>query len=110
MNAPLDIRQLRALVTLAQTGSFTRTARHLHLSQSAISHSIKSLETEVRCRLLDRVGKSVVLTQAGEQLVGHAQRSLDEMTAAREKLKDFGKWGHGRLRIGASPTSCQYLL
>jgi len=56
------------------------------------------------------VGKSVVLTQAGEQLLGHAQRILDEMTAAREKLKDFGKWGHGRLRIGASPTSCQYLL
>jgi DNA-binding transcriptional LysR family regulator len=110
MNAPLDIRQLRAFVALAQTGSFTRTARQLHLSQSAISHSIKSLEVEVRCRLLDRVGKSVVLTQAGEHLLGHAQRILEEMAAARDKLKDFGKWGHGRLRIGASPTSCQYLL
>jgi DNA-binding transcriptional LysR family regulator len=110
MNPPLDIRQLRAFVSLAQTGSFTRTARQLHLSQSAISHSIKSLEGEVRCRLLDRVGRSVILTQAGEQLLGHAQRILAEMDKARERLKDLGKWGHGRLRIGASPTSCQYLL
>jgi DNA-binding transcriptional LysR family regulator len=110
MNAPLDVRQLRALVTLAQTGSFTRTARHLHLSQSAISHSIKALEAEVRCRLLDRVGRSVILTQAGEQLLGHAQRILSEMDEARERLKHLGKWGHGRIRIGASPTSCQYLL
>jgi DNA-binding transcriptional LysR family regulator len=110
MNVPLDSRQLRAFVSLAQTGSFTRTARQLHLSQSAISHSIKALEDEVRCRLLDRVGKTVTLTLAGEQLLGHAQRILTEMDEARERLRDLGKWGHGRLRIGASPTSCQYLL
>ena len=74
MALPLDSRQLRALVGLAQTGSFTETARQLHLSQSAISHSIKALEEEVRCRLLDRVGKSVRLTLAGEQLLAHAKR------------------------------------
>ena len=109
-NAPLDIRQLRAFACLAQTGSFTKTARLLHLSQSAISHSIKSLEGEVQCRLLDRVGRSLVLTQAGEQLLGHARRILTEMDEARERLKEIGQWGHGRLRIGASPTMCQYLL
>src|SRR5690348_8619354 len=110
MNAPLDSRQVRAFVSLAQTGSFTKTARQLHLSQSAISHSIKALEDEVQCRLLDRLGKSVVLTLAGEQLLGHAQRILSEMDEARQRLRDLGKWGQGRLRIGASPTSCQYLL
>ncbi len=109
-NAPLDIRQLRAFVSLAHTGSFTKTARQLHLSQSAISHSIKALEDEVHCRLLDRVGRSLILTQAGEQLLAHAQRILAEMDEARERLKEIGKWGHGRLRIGASPTTCQYLL
>jgi DNA-binding transcriptional LysR family regulator len=109
-NAPLDSRQLRAFVSLARTGSFTKTARHLNLSQSAISHSIRALENEVQCRLLDRVGKSISLTHAGEQLLGHAQKILGEMELARERLKDLGKWGHGRLRIGASPTACQYLL
>src|SRR3974377_1595173 len=90
-NAPLDIRQLRAFVTLAQTGSFTKTARQLHLSQSAISHSMKSLEGEVQCRLLDRVGRSIILTQAGEQLFAHAQRILTEMEEARERLRELGK-------------------
>jgi DNA-binding transcriptional LysR family regulator len=110
MGPPLDSRQLRAFVSLAQTGSFTKTARHLHLSQSAISHSMKALEDEVQCRLLDRVGKTVTLTLAGEQLLGHAERILTEMDEARQRLQELGKWGHGRLRIGASPTSCQYLL
>jgi DNA-binding transcriptional LysR family regulator len=110
VNVPLDSRQLRAFVSLSRTGSFTRTARELHLSQSAISHSIKALEHELQCRLLDRLGKSIVLTQAGEQLLSHAQRILTEMGIARERLRDLGKWGHGRLRIGAGPTACQYIL
>ena len=110
IRVPLDSRQLRAFVSLARTLSFTRTARELHLSQSAISHSIRALESDVRCRLLDRVGKSVILTQAGEQLLGHAERILTEMEVARERLTELGKWGHGRLRIGASPTACQYIL
>ncbi len=110
MALPLDSRQLRAFANLAQTGSFTETARQLHLSQSAISYSIKALEEEVRCRLVDRMGKSVTLTLAGEQLLAHTNRILGEMELARERLAELGKWGHGRLRIGASPTACQYLL
>lgn len=110
MIAPLDSRQLRAFLSLSRTGSFTKTARELHLSQSAISHSIKALEDELQCRLLDRLGKSVMLTQSGEQLLAHAERILAEMGTARERLRNLGKWGHGRLRIGASPTSCQYIL
>src|SRR5882762_9307676 len=110
MTEPLDSRQLRAFATLARTGSFTRTARELHLSQSAISHSMKALERQVRCRLLDKVGKSVMLTQAGEQLLAHADKILAEMQAARERLGELGKWGHGRLRVCTSTTACQYIL
>ncbi|MBI3881755.1 MAG: LysR family transcriptional regulator [Verrucomicrobia bacterium] len=110
MTGPLDSRQIRAFVTLARTGSFTQTARELHLTQSAISHSMKSLEGDVGCRLLDRLGKKVVLTQAGEQLLQHAQKILVEMDEARSALAKLGKWGKGRLRIGASTTACQHIL
>src|SRR3954447_2307633 len=110
MRSPLDMRQLRAFATLAQTGSFTLAARDLSLTQSAISHSIRALEEEVRCRLLDRIGKKVTLTQAGEQLLAHAQKILQEMETARERLGELGRWGHGRLRLGASLTACQYIL
>jgi LysR family transcriptional regulator, low CO2-responsive transcriptional regulator len=110
VNQPIDSRQLRAFVLLARTGSFTRTARELHLSQSAISHSIKALESDLQGRLLDRLGKSVILTQAGEPMLVHADRILGEMGTARERLLTLGKWGHGRLRIGAGSTSCQCIL
>ena len=110
MSAPLDSRQLRAFSVLARTGSFTQTARELHLTQSGISHSMKALETEAGCRLLDRLGKKVVLTQAGEQLLKHAAKILTEMESAREALTQLGKWGKGRLRLGASTTACQHII
>lgn len=110
MKGPLDSRQLQAFAILARTGSFTQTARELFLTQSAVSHSIKALETDVGCRLLDRVGKKVMLTQAGEHLLKHAQAILREMQAAREGIEQLGKWGRGRLRVGATSTICTVLL
>lgn len=110
MRAPIDSRRLQQFCVLARTGSFTQTARELHLTQSGISHSMKALEHEAGCRLLDRLGKKVVLTQAGEQLLHHAEKILLEMESARDSLGALGKWGKGRLRLGASTTACQHLI
>src|ERR1043166_5405898 len=110
MNQLLDSRQLRACSALARTGSFTLAAKELFLSQSAVSHSMKALEEDVGCRLLDRVGKKVFLTEAGEQLLTHTAKILREKKEARESLQQLGKWGKGRLRIGASATACQYIV
>ncbi|HEX8311989.1 MAG TPA: LysR family transcriptional regulator [Chthoniobacteraceae bacterium] len=110
MAEPLDTRQLRAFAILARTASFTQTARELNLSQSAISHSMKTLEQDIGCRLLDRMGRTVVLTQAGEQLLVRVERILEEMDAARTELGRLGRWGTTRVRIGASTTACQYVL
>jgi DNA-binding transcriptional LysR family regulator len=110
MRAPIDSRRLQQFCVLARTGSFTQTARELHLTQSGISHSMKALEAETGCRLLDRLGKKVILTQAGEQLLQHAGKILAEMESARDTLTQLGKWGRGRLRLGASTTACQHLI
>src|SRR5258706_14621829 len=110
MSLPIDTRQLRAFSILARTGSFTLAARQLFLSQSAVSHSMKALEQEVGCRLLDRMGKKVLLTQAGETLLHHTEIILQEMNTARTALEQLGKWGRDRRRIGASTTACQYIL
>jgi LysR family transcriptional regulator, low CO2-responsive transcriptional regulator len=110
MAQPLDSRQLRAFCTLAKTGSFTQAARELHLSQSAVSHSMKALERDIGCRILDKLGKKAVLTQAGEQLLAHAERILSEMADCRAELGRLGKWGQSRLRLGASTTACQHIL
>ena len=106
----LDTRQLRAFAVLARTGSFTKAATELHLTQSAVSHAMKALEQEAGCRLLDRTGKKVTPTEAGELLLVHAERILAEMAHARAALEKLGKWGQSRLRIGASATACQHVL
>ncbi len=110
MKPIIDSRQLLAFATLARHGSFTATARELFLTQSAVSHTIKTLEQEVGVRVFDRVGKKVHLTQAGEHLLKHAERILREMQDARSGLEQLQNWGHSRLRLGASPAACQYLL
>src|ERR1044072_8278293 len=110
MSLPLDSRQLRAFNTLARTGSFTMAAKELFLSQSAGSHSMKALEQEVGCRLFDRMGKKVLLTQAGATRLDHVEKILQEMAGAGAALEQWGKGGKSRLRLGASPPACQYIL
>jgi len=110
MKPTLDSRQLQAFAALARRASFTLAARDLFLTQSAVSHAIKALESDLGCRLVDRVGKRVQLTQAGEQFLRRAEGILREMEAARAEVDQLSRWGHGRLRVGASSTACQYIL
>lgn len=105
-----DTRQLQAFAVLARLGSFTQAAHELHLTQSAVSHAIKALEDTVGCRLFDRAGRGTALTQAGEQLLCHVEKIFLEMKSARAGLEELSRWGHGRLRLGASTTACQYIL
>lgn len=106
----LDSRQLLAFCTLVQTGSFTETARTLNLTQSAISHSIKNLEIDLRCQLVTRTGRRINITEDGKELYEDAQNILNQMQGARSRIQDRANWGKGRLRIGASTTACQYLI
>lgn len=110
MKNPFDSRQLLAFVTLARTGSFTRTGRELFLTQSAISHSIRALERDAGCRLITRVAKKVLPTPAGEYLLHHAEKALGELVEAREALARMKEWANERLRLGASAAVCQYIL
>lgn len=109
-NNTFDTRQLLAFAALARLGSFTRAAKELYLTQSAISHAIKALEEQAGCRLFERAGRQITMTQSGEQFLGHVEKILAEMKAARRGLDELSRWGHGRLRLGASTTACQYIL
>ncbi len=86
MKPILDSRKLLAFATLARCGSFTQTARELFLTQSAVSHAIKSLEEELEARLFDRLGRQAQLTPAGQRLLVYAERILEEMRRARQDL------------------------
>ncbi|MEO0510241.1 MAG: LysR family transcriptional regulator [Verrucomicrobiota bacterium] len=106
----IDSRQLLAFCTLVQTGSFTETAGILNLTQSAISHSIKNLESDLRCQLVTRTGRKIHITADGEELYKDAQAIIHQMEEARNRIQDRANWGRGRLRIGASTTACQHIL
>ncbi|MEJ6524510.1 MAG: LysR family transcriptional regulator [Opitutales bacterium] len=107
---PFDTRQLEAFDMLCRTGSFTKTAKHLFLTQSAVSHSMKNLEEEAGCRLFRRQGKRVTLTEAGDHLLSFVRPFLFEMENVRDELDGFEKFGTGRIRLGASTQACRFFL
>lgn len=106
----MDTRLLRVFCAVAESGSLVVAAKKVHLTPSAISHSLKSLETDLSCRLFERVGKRMVLNQAGEQLLAQIQGPLSALNSAEEAIKRLGKWGQTRLRLGASASACQHIL
>jgi LysR family transcriptional regulator, low CO2-responsive transcriptional regulator len=107
---PLDSRQLHAFVTLVQTGNFAETGRRLFLTQSAISHSMRVLESQIGCRLFVRMRKSIIPTEAGEALLHHAQLGLKEFSKGRELIDQFKEWGVRRLRVGSPPLLARRFL
>lgn len=110
MDQPLDTRQLRAFISLARSGSFTQAGRELHLTQSAISHGIKALETDLGCQLFHRQGKSVHLSHHGRELLPHAETIMQAMGQARASLGALDKTPRGRLTIGCTPAASQFIL
>lgn len=105
-----SLRQLRVFVTVAQARSFSRAGEIIGLSQSAVSHSVKELETQTGVKLLDRTTREVVLTEAGQQLAMRLERLLDELNST---LRDVGRLGQqlsGTVRVAASQTISAHLI
>jgi LysR family transcriptional regulator, low CO2-responsive transcriptional regulator len=105
-----ETRHLVAFTTVLQTGGFTRAAEALNLTQSALSHQIKTLEDQLGVQVFARIGKRIILTQAGEILLKHATVVLRELANARQSLLELRDPGRGRLRISSAGYSCYLLL
>jgi LysR family transcriptional regulator, low CO2-responsive transcriptional regulator len=98
----VEIRQLRAFVAIAESGTFTAGAQRVHVTQAAISMQIRQLETETGARLFVRAPRRVILTEAGEKLLHRARRILREHDAALEEIAELAGAQRGRLRIGTA--------
>jgi DNA-binding transcriptional LysR family regulator len=98
----MEIRQLRAFVAIAESGTFTAGAVRVHVTQAAISMQIRQLETETRTQLFIRAPRRVILTEAGEKLLERAYVILREHDAALEELAALTGALRGRLRIGSA--------
>jgi len=106
----LDVHKLRVFAAVAQHLSFTKAAKVLFLTQSAVSHQIASLERELNTPLLRREGKRISVTAAGRVLLEHAATVFSALDRATLAVKRAARPDMGSLRIGASPTACQYLV
>jgi LysR family transcriptional regulator, regulator for metE and metH len=95
----LEVRHLSLVNEIASTGSVTRAAERLHLTQSALSHQLRDIESRLGTQLFLRLGKRMVLTPPGERVLGAAKRVLDEIGRAEEDLKLMSQDGKGVLRL-----------
>jgi DNA-binding transcriptional LysR family regulator len=106
----LNLHLLRLFATVARTGSFSRAADILHISQPAISKGVRDFELQVGCRLLDRTPKGVRPTREGEALARHAETLFATERAAEDELVSLRNLDSGSLRIGASTTIATYMI
>ncbi|MEU1825692.1 transcriptional regulator CynR [Streptomyces abikoensis] len=108
--AALELRHLRYLLAVAEHGNFTRAAEELHISQPTLSQQIKQLERTVGVQLLDRTGRTVRPTDAGQVYVEHARRALRDLAAAERAVHDVQDLSRGHLRLAVTPTFTAYLV
>lgn len=105
-----NFNDLIAFVTVAREGSFTKAAAQLGVSQSALSHTIRALETRLGLRLLSRTTRSVSPTEAGERLMQTLAPRFEEIEAELAALSDFRDKPVGTLRITAAEHAASTVL
>lgn len=107
----LERIHLSIVQQVEKQGSLTAAAGVLHLSQSALSHSMRKLEQQLGTEIWRREGRSLQLTQAGQYLLAVANRVLPQLDLAEERLRQFAQGERGSLRIGMECHPCyQWLL
>ena len=106
----MEMAQLRAFRVVAETLNFTRAAERLSLTQAAVSHQIKALETELGEPLFIRAKRGVKLTQAGKAALEYVERILDDAEAMRERVSGRERSLAGRVRAAAATQAFVHLF
>jgi DNA-binding transcriptional LysR family regulator len=105
----MDARQMEFVVAIAEESSFTRAAKKCHIVQSALSHQIARLESELGVKLFERTSRSVQLSEAGQTLLPFARQVVNNMAEARSAIDALSGLTRGQLRIGMTQTAARRL-
>jgi DNA-binding transcriptional LysR family regulator len=100
-----DLTDLRLFIHIAESGSLTRAAERMHMSLGAASNRIKELESRFGMRLLYRENKGVLLSPAGETLLGHAQQFMQQVERLKSDMQQYNNGIKGHIRIFANTTA-----
>ncbi len=98
----MDIPNLNAFVTVADTGSFSEASELLYITQPAVSKRVSTLESELDVQLFDRIGRKVTLTEAGSSLLIRARNILQQVEDSKREIQNLSGHVAGKLSIGTS--------
>ena len=106
----MQLKQLQYFLDLAETEHLTQSANNLFVTQSTISHGIRQLENELGVQLFERIGRGLVISQAGTQFKSYASRALQEISSGKMELSQLSNLQTGVLTIGVIPTFLNSLI
>src|SRR5438128_5527289 len=106
----MDLRRLRTFVAVAELGTVSKAAVRLRIGQPALSRQIGDLQQELGLRLFDRVGRGLVLTAEGKQLLADCRRVMTDLDAVREHAEILRRGDKGVLKIAAPPHTIESVL
>jgi DNA-binding transcriptional LysR family regulator len=106
----MDLRRLKTFVAVAELGTVSKAAVHLRIGQPALSRQIGDLQRELGLCLFDRVGRRLVLTAQGEQLLVDCRRVLTDFTTVRERADVLRRGDSGVLKVLAPPHTIESVL
>lgn len=104
----MDLRQIKAFIEVAKARNFTRAAEVLRIAQPAVSMSIGKLEEELELSLFNRQSRQITLTAEGDVFLRHAQRILEDVSAAKTEMSELKELISGEVRIGIPPMMSAY--
>jgi LysR family nitrogen assimilation transcriptional regulator len=108
--AAMELRSLHYFVRIAELGSITRAAAHLHVAQPALTRHVQRLEEELNVALFTRANRGVRLTEAGQKLLDGATRILRDVERTGDEIRTQDAHPSGKIILGITPTLCPVLV
>jgi len=108
--AAMELRSLHYFVRIAELGSITRAAAHLHVAQPALTRHVQRLEEELNVALFTRANRGVRLTEAGQKLLDGATRILRDIERTGDEIRAQDAHPSGKIILGITPTLCPVLV
>src|SRR5580658_10427749 len=109
-DAAMELRSLHYFVRIAELGSITRAAAHLHVAQPALTRHVQRLEDELNVALFTRANRGVRLTEAGQKLLDGATRILRDIERTGDEIRAQDAHPSGKIILGITPTLCPVLV
>jgi len=106
----MELHQLKYFIAVVETGNFSRAAKRCFVAQPSLSQQIIKLEKEIGQKLFDRLGKNVVLTEAGSTLLPSAKKIINESNEIISRISDETQHAKGTLSVGIIPTIAPYII